>query len=85
MKTQEQLNSDDSGSLNDSVVEELRSNVKKLIQDKKFVEKIVSKAIHETGIERSTVLRRAYDGNSEAEFLVEKMIGEFLSEGKINR
>lgn len=79
------IDEDVSDRMNSELVEELRGNVRELVRDKKFIEKIVAKAISRTGIEPDTVLRRDYDGNSEVSLLVEKMIGEFLIEGTIKR
>ena len=41
----------------------------------------ILKQVHLTGKEE---LRRDHDGNSQVDWLIEKMIGEYLKNGKIN-
>lgn len=45
---------------------------------------IVKTILKEANINPRSELRRAYDGMSQADWLVEKMIGEFLIDGKVN-
>ncbi|MEK2647441.1 hypothetical protein [Bdellovibrio sp. BCCA] len=79
---------DTNGEKNDELVDELISNVKIAVQSFKFdelIERITEESLQKSGLKKDEFLRRSFDGNSEVSWLVRKMIGEFLSEGKIKR
>lgn len=46
---------------------------------------IVAKVLSDNKLYSTEVIRREYDGNSEAGWLIEKMIGEFLIYRKVNQ
>lgn len=51
---------------------------------KVFIRDITHQITRDLKVEPHALLRRDHDGISTAEFLIEKMIGEVLSTGRIN-
>lgn len=70
--------------IGESILFELIDTVKARYSDRKSIRTMVKECLDDVGIEPTTVLRRDHDGCSEAAWLLEKMIGELLKDGKIN-
>jgi hypothetical protein len=71
--------------LNGEMIAELRSAViSRMNTDgkKMAINRLVKEIISEVGLEPTSVLRRAHDGCSQVDWLIEKMIGEFLIDGQ---
>lgn len=66
--------------MGEQIVSELITTVKSVMYNNEAIRKIVKTILDDVGIEPTTVLRRDHDGVSEASWLVEKMIGEYLKD-----
>ena len=62
---------------------ELHNAVRSNMDLDRSIRSIIKKSLKDAEVERHVEIRRDYDGISSAEYLVEKMIGEMLSEGRI--
>ena len=71
-----------------NIVQELATEIESLFnqyQSSHSIAWLVTQALRSVGVEKTTVLRRDFDGCSEAEYLCRKMIGELLIIESINR
>lgn len=64
---------------------EMSSEVEEVIrQNRNVIDGLIEKVLLNLDLSDDVELRRDFDGISQASYLVEKMIGEYLSKGKIN-
>lgn len=61
----------------------LKYEVKYRFDKRKSIMQIKDEVLRTTGFRWDDVLRREYDGVTQIDWLIEKMIGELLSENKI--
>ena len=83
------MSSDDGGNNDDKFTNDILKNklmrtVKHRFSHSKSVEQIKILVLQDTRMTGDEVLRRDYDGNSQVDWLIEKMIGELLTQNKIN-
>lgn len=75
----------ESGEINRALVGELMSSVRTIYHPKLSVASVKTRVLKDVGLEETSVLRRDFDGCSGVGWLIEKMIGEILTNGRINK
>lgn len=72
---------------NECMLEEVLNLVRDEARGKEFrqaVKNVVKRVVEKSGLEPATPIRRDHDGVSSLDWLVEKMLGEYLKNERIN-
>ncbi len=73
-------------SKDDDLVFKMADEVQSILDNHKYhIELMINEVLKGLNIDKDTELRRDWDGVSSAEYMVQKMIGEVLANGKPKR